>query len=148
MDNGLLYATEQAGVADTGKQPGLWELPQNYLRWPETRTGNIGYCDKDWFWAFRKGDPQTRGAKTASVLKYNLDLRLAGNRAPFHLCLHSQEWADPSWVKNAPTENMLAKQAALQEFLTYALSKPEVRVVRQIDVIRWMREPVPLQPTP
>ena len=103
-------------------------------------TQAILYCDKDWFWDFRNDNATVRADKIAMTLKYNLDLHLQGNRAPFHLCLHSQEWDIPPWETNR-TEEMLARQAALKDFLNYSLSKPEVRIVRMNDVINWMREP-------
>ena len=146
LDHGIPYANPIAGVNPIPDTPGLWEIPQNHM-WlpPSIGTGTILYCDKDWFWAFRDDDSQTQANKIEEMLKYNLDLHLQGNRAPFHLCLHSQEWGIPSWQTNPDTiAKVQMRQTALNNFLNYALSKPEVRVVPQIDLIKWMKNPIPL----
>lgn len=146
LGQGIPYANPIAGTNPIPNTPGLWEIPQNFMWLPASMGGGvILYCDKDWFWAFRNDDSQTQANKIEGMLKYNLDLHLQGNRAPFHLCLHSQEWGIPSWQTDpAVIAKIQARQTALNNFLIYALSKPEVRVVPQIDLIKWMRNPVPL----
>jgi hypothetical protein len=67
-----------------------------------------------------------------AMLKYNLDLRLAGNRAPFTYGIHGHYYEEAD------------KLSVLRDFLNYALSKPEVRVVSGRQIIDWMRNPVGL----
>ncbi len=133
-------------LADWQKQPGVhpgfWELPQTVMYLPpQLGGGTTGYCDLDWFFEW-SGDPNS-SANIAAMLKHNLDLHLNGNRSPLHLCLHGDAWGKKSWEAER-SAGTLARQAALQEFIEYALAKPQVRIVRQIDVINWMRNPVPL----
>jgi hypothetical protein len=72
-----------------------------------------------------------------ATLKYTLDLRLAGNRAPFLFGAHVE--FDPA------TEP--GKRAALEGFVDYALSKAAVRIVPSLRIIEWMRNPRPLAPS-
>ncbi|MBI2644009.1 MAG: fibronectin type III domain-containing protein [Candidatus Wildermuthbacteria bacterium] len=140
LENGF---PTQGNLAPTGSHPGFWELPQDRMDVPaELRTklglgAQVGYCDKDWFAA------GIEGTDIATLLKYNLDQHSNGNKAPMHLCLHSQEWGKPDWQPER-SATTLARQAALQDFLTYALTKPEVRVIKQRDVINWIKNPIPL----
>ena len=75
------------------------------------------------------------------LLKYNLDLRLSGNRAPFMFGTHSQyytkEWAD----ENAPNANIDEMRSAISEFVDYALSKEVVRIKTGKDIIAWCKNP-------
>ena len=70
-----------------------------------------------------------------AILKYTLDLRLAHNRAPLMICAHSALY---------PADKP-ERRAALQAFIEYAVSKPEVRFVTAGHVIEWLRAPVPLK---
>jgi hypothetical protein len=79
-----------------------------------------------------------------ATLKYTLDLRLQGNRAPFLLGCHSDEYST-AWVgNNTALANTEQRQAALKEFFQYALSKPEVRIVSYDKILNWIKNPVPL----
>lgn len=78
-----------------------------------------------------------------AILKYTLDLRLQGNRAPFMFGTHSQFYRD-QWAQTYTNMTGSELRQALEDFVDYALSKSEVRIVRGIDVIEWMQNPVPL----
>ena len=145
LQSGIPYSNAQSGVGSMPATPGLWEIAQNYLRLPPSMGGgNLGYCDKDWFFTFGGDAPDVMADKMIEILKYNLDLHIQGNRTPLHLCLHSQEWDMQDWQSGPRSATNLAKQRILSEFLDYALAQPEVRVGRQIDVINWVRNPVAL----
>jgi hypothetical protein len=77
------------------------------------------------------------------ILKYNLDLRLAGNRAPMTFGAHTQYYVG-NWSQNAPNATTTQMQEAISEFIEYALSKPEVRVTTADNVIKWCQNPTPL----
>lgn len=79
-----------------------------------------------------------------AILKYTLDKRLEGNRAPFMFGVHSQFYRD-QWCETYTNISGDELRKALEDFVDYALSKQEVRVVRGIDVINWMKDPVPLK---
>lgn len=71
------------------------------------------------------------GPELSALLKYNLDLRIAGNRAPLLFGAHAA---------NYPNEDHEYSKA-LSDFLAYATSKPAVRIVPFIDIVRWMENP-------
>ena len=80
-------------------------------------------------------------AELLATLKYTLDLRLKGNRAPFLLGAHTAYYVD-SLEPNAPGAPTAAeRRQAIEEFLDYARSKPEVRLTSARAVLDWMRNP-------
>ena len=80
-------------------------------------------------------------AEVLGILKYNLDLRLQGNRAPFMIGAHTQYYTD-SWSEaNAPNATTTQMREAISEFIDYALSKPEVRVRPGVDIVNWCANP-------
>lgn len=142
--------------------PGLWELPMYPVMIPKDSecaaydipTGlwdrlqaKLPYID-DYRMTGLDYNIWSLGGATKremlGILKYNLDLRLAGNRAPFMFGTHSQyytkEWADD----NAPNANVDDMRAALREFVDYALSKDAVRIRPSKDIIQWCKNPQPL----
>lgn len=83
-------------------------------------------------------DTVTNAYKTA------FDASYAGNKAPFGVYMH------PTWLVNRPgqtsssaTPDGAPKLAAIQAFLTYAMSKPDVWVVTHQQLLAYMRNPVP-----
>lgn len=83
-------------------------------------------------------------AEVIATLKYTLDLRLKGNRAPLLFGCHPVEYMS-IWNGSAET-TARQRQEAIEEFIEYALTLPNVRVVPMIDVLRWCRNPAPLDP--
>jgi len=140
----------------------MWELPVYALMIPKDRECEK-YGIKKGLWSRMKneipylGDHKIAGfdynlwdsaklnkAEVLGILKYNLDLRLAGNHAPFTFGAHTQYYAD-EWAVNAPNATAKEMREAISEFLTYAISKPEVRVKSAIEVIRWCQNPKSLK---
>ncbi|MDR0304813.1 MAG: polysaccharide deacetylase family protein [Chitinispirillales bacterium] len=76
-----------------------------------------------------------------ATMKYTLDLRLSGNRAPFvlggHTGIYSQDYDSEPTVKVSEQE----RRRAIEEFLDYAQTKPEVYIISPIKIIEWMRNP-------
>jgi len=146
-----------------GSIDGLWELPNHLLMVPKDSEcekygikkglwkrikNKIPYLDGHKITGFDYNlwsNAQLNKAEVLGILKYNLDLRLKGNRAPFmfgaHTQFYTQEWADTHAAK-ATYEEM---REAISEFIDYALSKPQVRIVPAKDIINWCTNPVPLQ---
>jgi hypothetical protein len=142
--------------------PGLWEMPAHPVIVPpdeacarygvppglrarmkaaqeyfDVATGKI--TGADWNLWIEFG--MTR-AEFVATLKYTLDLRRRGNRAPMMLVGHADIYSDR---EDEPTHATLEeRQAALAEFLDYALAQPEVRVVSVRDVLDYVRNPAPL----
>jgi hypothetical protein len=75
-------------------------------------------------------------------VKHTLDLRLAGNRAPFLLGAHTDYYS--SDYTDAPNTTAEERRTAMEEVVAYALDKPDVRLVSLGQVLDWVRNPVPL----
>lgn len=154
-----------------GKYPGLWEIPvYAYIIPPDDKCAQYGIVPGlrakikqkiSWFDEIEI-DGKVTGIDVnfittsanggygcelnkyeyLATLKYTLDLHLNGNRAPFNVGGHSDCYS--SKYTESPNLSALERQQVIEEFIQYALSKPEVRIVKPIDVINWMRNPVPL----
>jgi peptidoglycan/xylan/chitin deacetylase (PgdA/CDA1 family) len=147
--------------------PGLWELPPTTLIIPpdsvasrygftpglrtkiaqkgtlpypsiyEASTGKIAGLDYTLLM-----DAGLNGAEMSAVLKYNLDLHLAGNRSPLVFVGHSHLYAFSSGEDNPDTPTAADRDArwkGLTEFINYALTKPEVRIVAAKDILAWVQ---------
>lgn len=173
LDNGApgndwAIATNPPGqIKDIGHHPGLWEMPlygvivppdekcveygipvglrdrlNSRVSWDwDTTAGKITGLDYNMFWLFKMTKDEF-----VATMKYTLDLRLQGNRAPFMFGAHSDYYA--SKKGDSPNATYLERQQALQEFVEYALSKQEVRMVPVQKVVDWMKNPVPLNTDP
>lgn len=139
-----------------GSHPGLWEIPLHVFMIPSdeecarhgvapglrARIGaalKIAYGGGD-------GEPTEKisgldwnvleaakcdGPEFLAILKHTLDLRLAGNRAPFMVGAHTA-----LYPANKPD-----RRKAMEDFIAYALSKSEVRFVTGKQLIEWLRTP-------
>lgn len=147
-----------------GKHPGLWELPNHcyivpddpscskygisyslrdkmkaLLSWWDSNSGKITGFDYNLFAQFRLNK-----IEVLAIMKNTLDLRLAGNRAPFMLGAHTQYY-DKSYNGFAdPETDWEDGKAIIEEFITYALSKTEVRLIPACDIITWCQNPIGL----
>ncbi len=106
------------------------------LSWFDTTSGKITGFDYN-LWGLAK----LNKAESLAVLKYTLDLRIQnGNRAPFMLGAHTDYYGS----KNASLFSQISvrdRQKVIEEFITYARSKSEVRIVPFISIVNWMRNP-------
>jgi hypothetical protein len=120
------------------KQPGLWEIPVNSFILADNSADVTGLDFNLW----KVSDKD----KYVATLKHNLDLRRAGNRAPLAVGAHSDYYSqyNPDANKEFTLADYKQRQAAMEEFLAYALSFPDVRVVRYEDILTWMKNPVAL----
>lgn len=158
LDNGSpgdkVVATFIGGREEVASYPGLWELPVYVLILPpdekceeygiepgfrEKINGYKSYLEgSDWkitgfdynLWFTDSEEPMMTPAEFTGVLKYNLDLRLSGNRAPFMLGAHIDLYETAE------------RREALEAFIEYALSKPEVRFVNMSQILAWLNDPV------
>lgn len=138
---------------------GLWEIPLHVFMVPkDERCGQYGVAeglrqrvhdgiasDGGWEWPIESGkltgldwnvfeQARLSGGDFLAILKHTLDLRLAGNRAPFMVGGHTQLYPESEPVR----------RAAMEAFILYALSKPEVRLVTPQQMLQWLRDPVAL----
>jgi hypothetical protein len=145
--------------------PGLWELPITTLIVPpDSLAGKYqfepGLRDRVAARAPSFYEPQTgkitgvdytlliaagvSGDEMRAILSYNLDLHLAGNRSPLIFVAHGQLYtSSPSPRKGDPASATEAvremRWKGLTEFIAYAMSKPEVRIVAARDVLAWVQ---------
>ncbi len=139
--------------------PGLWELPVHPVTvppddkcaeygvpsglraklhalqsWFDMEGGKITGFDYNMWVSF-----QMTKAEFVATLKYTLDLRLEGNRAPFMLGTHTDYYSSKytAAMGSTPTE----RREAIEEFLDYALTKDAVRVVSNKQILDWVRNP-------
>ena len=147
-------------AADSGKRvgnhPGLWEIPIHVFLVPAdaecaqygVKPGLRARIGTNLKLSYGGGDgapvekitgldwnvleaAKCDGPEFLAILKYTLDHRLAGNRAPFmvggHTALYPADKPD--------------RRKAIEDFVTYALSKPEVRFVTGTQLVDWLRAP-------
>ncbi len=167
LDNGSpgnVKTTQDSASPLIGKHSGLWELPCYAVIVPPdnkcTEYGTVPglraklakvkkYCDTadgkitglDWnLWV----DFQMSKPEFLATLKYTLDLRLAGNRCPMMIGVHSDIYSDsyPDTIANATPKE---RREALQEFIAYALSKPQVRFATNKQILDWLRNPAAME---
>lgn len=139
LDNG-----SPPGHSATGnpKIAGLWEIPvYTYLRYDSTGVVT-GFDFNLW-----KNATKFQFLET---LKLNFDLRLSGNRNPLTINAHTDYYSEFNEAANAEfaKANYTERKQAIEEFIDYVLTKPEVRVVPFIKLIEWMKNPTPIGQAP
>jgi hypothetical protein len=65
---------------------------------------------------------------------------MLGNRAPLLIGTHSSYYV-ASWDTNSPNAVVADRRAAIEEFVEYATSLPEVRVTSAKATLDWIRNP-------
>jgi peptidoglycan/xylan/chitin deacetylase (PgdA/CDA1 family) len=154
----------QEFTADSGRRvgdhPGLWEIPIHMFMVPaDADCGRYGVApglrarigaNLKVAYGGGSGEPADRitgldwnvfeaakctGPEFLAILKHTLDLRLAGNRAPFMVGGHTALY---------PANNP-ARRKALEDFVAYALTKPQVRFVTGGQLIDWLNAPAALK---
>jgi hypothetical protein len=141
MTPSVLFVPPDELSTEYGFEPGLRQRVPSDMPAPsfyEAATGRIAPLDVTLF-----VDAGLAANEVLAILKYTLDLRLQGNRAPFIFIAHTHVYASNyGAAPKAPAAS--ERQHAIEEFVHYALSKPVVRMRPVADVLAWMREPKPL----
>ena len=117
-----------------GVEPGLRSKMKNAQGYFDEKNGKITGFDWNLWIEFGM-----TGAEFLATLKYTLDLRLKGNRCPMTFGTHSDIYS--SKFQDLPNSSVEERQQALEEFIDYALSIPEVRIVSAKELLDWIREP-------
>jgi len=149
------------GIDEIGNHQGIWEMPvQAIIVPPDDLCEKYGvekglrkkFASEQYYFSESDGkicgldynclaDFQMTADELLATLKYTLDLRLKGNRAPFifgaHTAIYALEYESDPTIKISEQE----RRRAIEEFLDYALSKSEVYIVSPIKVIEWMKNP-------
>lgn len=147
-----------------GRYPGFWEIPLgNFIAPPDGECAryrvpaglraalkkrqayfkmeNGEITGMDWnLWNEYSMTP----AEFIATLEYTLDRRLAGNRSPMTVGLHSELYTIKADGKTDPAV-IRARRTAVEAFLAYALGKPEVRLVNHRELLGWLKDPVSLR---
>lgn len=137
-----------------GSYPGLWELPVYPLLIPsddfaeeynfppglqtKVNTAKPYIEGSGWkmtgfdynLWYTDSGTEMLSPEEFLAILKYNLDLRLQGNKAPFMLGAHIDEYNTPE------------RRQAIEDFLEYALTKESVQITSYDKILEWLKNPV------
>ena len=126
-------ACERLGVA-----PGLRQALKARKDYFDTAAGKI--TGMDWnLWCEFSMTP----AEFLATIKYTVELRLSGNRAPLTIGLHSELYSDRqdnSECAGTPAE----RRAALESVVNYLQQQEIVRIVSAMELLEWLRHPVPL----
>jgi peptidoglycan/xylan/chitin deacetylase (PgdA/CDA1 family) len=139
-----VFVPPDARCADYEVAPGLRDRLKTRQPWFDAAAGAITGFDFN-LWA----DPATGGfamtaAEFLATLKYTVDQRLAGNRAPLLFGSHTGCYVD-AWDENAPHARRAAdRRATVEALLDYVASKKDARIARRCDVLDWVRNPTPL----
>lgn len=126
-----------ADCAKYGISYSLRDKLHNVASFFDTESGKITGLDYNLWVQF-----QMTKAEWLATMKYTLDQRLAGNRAPLTFGAHTDIYS--SKYTAAPNATAEERQKAVEEFIDYALSKPQVRVASNKQILDWVRNPVPL----
>lgn len=126
--------------ANYGVPTGLRDRMKKTLDYFETERGMIAGIDYNMWVLF-----QMTKAEFLATLKYTLDLRFKGNRAPFTFGMHSDIYADEYSEEDKMGTTPAERREAIEEFLDYALRKDGVRVAPAKDIIDFMQSPVPIK---
>ncbi len=147
LDNGSPHSKE------ISSHKGLWEMPAYPFVIPKHLQGKekvgwkwlTGFDYNVWNEEMEVGKKLTASDFT-DILKYTLDQRMKGNRAPLLIGLHSDIYSTIQDSDYRGTKNARARQLAIENFIEYAIVQypNEVRIVTAKDIIQWMRNPVGL----
>lgn len=120
-----------------GVQPGLRDRLHQVHDYFDPADGKITGFDWNLWVAFQMSAPEV-----VATLRYTLDQRLAGNRAPLTFGTHSDIYSEQyEGITGSTAEE---RRAALTQILEDALARPEVRVVTGRQLLDWLRVPAPL----
>ncbi len=148
--------------------PGLWELPvycfiippdaacskygipiglrkkiKAALSWFDETSGKVTGFDYNLMAGTNIGGCGLNKDEYLATLKYTFDQHYNGNRSPMLIGIHSDYYSS-KYTGAANIPNVTDRQWVIEQFITYVLSKNESRIVRYRDLLKWLKNPVPL----
>lgn len=142
------------------KHPGLWEMPCYVVIVPpalraqikkkmadfDDKTGKITGLDWNLVAGYSEGGAGLAKDEYLRTLKHTLDLRLKGNRAPLLFGAHTPFYTAKAMGVNINPPHITYQEMreVIEEFIAYALTKPDVRIVPFNKILAWSQNPVPL----
>lgn len=142
----------QSGAAP-GSVAGLWEFCA-YVYNTKNSTNNYNKITGFDFNMWGRDQGSYTKEQYLDWMKQSLQTRLKGGRCPLSVNLHSDYYSahnEPNLKQDFTATTYVERQQAIEEFIDYCLTIPEVRIVPYIDVVNWMKDPVsiiPATPTP
>ena len=84
------------------------------------------------------------GSTILGLLKYNLDLSMQSNKAPFTFCFHSQYYSEEtaSVVNANSNTTLLERRAIIKDFIAYCQQQDKVYLSTVNRMLDWMENPV------
>jgi hypothetical protein len=136
LDKGAQTECSGAYAHGDATDPGVWGMTVfTYLK-PE--GGEVTGFDFNVF-------AQKNAAGALATWRYNFDLLRSGNKCPMSINAHTDYYSD--WNADAmsafPSSTVAERRKAVEDFVSYVLQFDDVIMVPMIDVIRWMRHPIP-----
>lgn len=145
MDSGRPEGSEGR---DFGIVPGMWQMPTDCVFIPGDKLERVTGFDYN-LWFSRSYTKQ----QFLDVLKYSLLQKYNGNRSPMNFGGHTNYYSDAGFedmkiYDSASvlklTTTVIERTEAIKEFLDYALTLPDVRVVTTQQALEWVKKPVAL----
>jgi peptidoglycan/xylan/chitin deacetylase (PgdA/CDA1 family) len=131
----VLVVPPDAECERLGVPPGLRERLKARQAYFDPRSGKI--TGMDWnLWCEFAMTP----AEFLATVEYTLALRLAGNRCPLTIGLHSELYSDRPGEPGCPTPPA-ARRATLAELVDRLQRHDEVRIVSARELLQWLRHP-------
>jgi len=162
------FGFESKAPRDTiGSHPTLWEMPvspviippdyraQEYDFTPGLRKrchDEVKYFDMkqgkatglDYNLLEKSGDTYNLNKdEYLATLKYTLDLRLKGNKAPFLFGAHTDFYSEKNPDFTPPGTTWQERREVIEKFIEYALSKPSVKIVTFEDILKYVKDHTP-----
>jgi len=126
-------ACERLGVA-----PGLRDALKARQGYFDTAAGKISGMDWNLWCEFGMSP-----AEFLATIRYTVELRLSGNRAPLAIGLHSELYSDRQ-TSGECAATPAERRATLERLVTYLHEQDAVRIVSARELLGWLQHPVPL----
>jgi enterochelin esterase-like enzyme len=134
----------------------LWKVPISDLIIPDSPSDLSAYGikpdtkEKIGFVRVSAGDYdlfekyKLDGSTILGLLKYNLDLSIQSNKAPFTFCFHSQYYSEEtaSVVNANSNTTLLERRAIIKDFIAYCQQQDKVYLSTVNRMLDWMENPV------
>jgi peptidoglycan/xylan/chitin deacetylase (PgdA/CDA1 family) len=136
---------DRTALTTMGKHPGIWTVPPYNLPLSPDRELNDHMVGFD---STAYATVHLSANDFYNAMKWGLDRRLdeVDNRAPLTIGVHSDVYSadNPDGAIYDPYASLEQRRGAIEDFIDYALAKPDVRFVTAKQILQWMSDPVPL----
>ena len=123
---------------------GLRARVQRNVPWFDRNTGNITGFDFNLYAPKAWGGAQMRANEVLATMKHTFHKHFSGNRAPMSIGIHPDYYMPSQDRHYRSAGNHLQRRRSFEDFITYVLQYPEVRIITGASLIAWMQNPVPL----